>query len=164
MNDENELKHLDKTVTDVLQLLKKEKLRISFAESCTGGLLSRLLTANAGASEVYELGVCTYSNRMKTKLLGVSPELLDSYGAVSPETAQAMAEGLHKLSGADICVSVTGIAGPGGGTPQKPVGTVYSGIFLKGECRIHRFNSDGGRIKIQIHTAMRVYELLKGMI
>ncbi|MBQ9899383.1 MAG: CinA family protein [Ruminococcus sp.] len=124
-------RNLDKTVTNVVKLLEKDRLTIAAAESCTGGLLSELITSVSGASAVFELGICTYSERMKTQFLGVSPELIGRCGVVSAEVAESMARGLKERSGADICVSVTGIAGPGGGTPDKPVGTVFIGFCIK---------------------------------
>lgn len=119
---------LDKTAQNVVQLLKERCLTAATAESCTGGLISAEITSVAGSSDVFGYGVCTYANEAKMKLLGVREETLASVGAVSEETAVQMAEGVRKLSGADIAVSVTGIAGPGGGTPEKPVGTVYIGF------------------------------------
>lgn len=102
-------------------------MTLAAAESCTGGLISAEVTSVSGSSEVFGFGVCTYANEAKMKLLGVKEETLASVGAVSEETAVQMAEGMRKLSGADIALSVTGIAGPTGGTPEKPVGTVYIG-------------------------------------
>ncbi len=122
---------LDKTVSDIVQLLDKRAQKIAFAESCTGGMLSQQLTAVSGASSVYELGLCTYSNTMKERFLGVPHETLEKYDAVSPQTAQAMAEGLRTLSEAALCVTVTGFAGPGGGTEQYPVGTVFVGVLYE---------------------------------
>ncbi|MFR6588014.1 MAG: CinA family protein [Ruminococcus sp.] len=106
------------------------------AESCTGGLLSQLITSVSGASRVFELGICTYAERMKTKFLGVPAELIAGKGVVSAEVAIAMAHGLRQQSDAALCLSVTGIAGPGGGTPEQPVGTVYVGMLLgrRGGC------------------------------
>ena len=124
---------LDKTVSDIVQLLDKRAQKIAVAESCTGGMLSQWITSVSGASNVYELGICTYSNRMKECYLHVPGDLLESYGAVSRQTAQAMAEGLREASGAELCISITGLAGPGGGTPECPVGTVFAGI-LYGDC------------------------------
>lgn len=125
--------NLDKTVTNVVKLLKHRGLTVSTAESCTGGLLSELITSVSGASEVFELGLCTYSEKTKHALLGVPFETIRKYGVVSGETALAMVRGLKKCSGADICISVTGIAGPGGGTPETPVGTVYIGFDVCGK-------------------------------
>lgn len=122
---------LDKTVSDIVQLLDKRTQKISVAESCTGGMLSQWITSVSGASNVYELGLCTYSNRIKEQFLHVPSEVLNTYGAVSTQTAQAMAEGLRKISEADLCISITGLAGPGGGTPECPVGTVFTGIVYE---------------------------------
>jgi len=124
---------LDNSVTTVVELLKQKKLTISTAESCTGGLLSEMITSVSGASEVFELGICTYSERIKHEFLGVSMEEIEKYGVVSEQVALSMVRGLKKRSGADICVSVTGIAGPSGGTPEQPVGTVYIGFDICGE-------------------------------
>ena len=119
---------LDKTAENVVQLLKERGLILSTAESCTGGLISAEITAVSGSSDVFGFGFVTYANEAKMKLLGVKEETLASVGAVSEETAMQMADGARKTSGADIAVSVTGIAGPTGGTPEKPVGTVYIGF------------------------------------
>lgn len=124
--------NLDKLVTNVVQLSVRRGISISTAESCTGGLLSELITAVPGASQVFELGICTYSEQMKIRFLDVSPETIRKYGVVSRETALEMVRGLKKASGADICISVTGIAGPGGGTADTPVGTVYIGFDIMG--------------------------------
>ncbi len=124
---------LDNSVTTVVELLKQKKLTISTAESCTGGLLSEMITSVSGASEVFELGICTYSERIKHEFLGVPMEEIEEYGVVSEQVALSMVRGLKKRSGADICVSVTGIAGPSGGTPEQPVGTVYIGFDICGE-------------------------------
>lgn len=106
-------------------LLLKKGLYISSAESCTGGLFSAYLTAVPGASEVFKESIVTYSNEAKMRELGVKAETLSSVGAVSAETAKEMAQGIRRHTGADIGVGITGIAGPGGGTAEKPVGTVY---------------------------------------
>lgn len=123
-------KALDKTVGHIVQLLDREKQTVATAESCTGGLLSQLITSVSGASHVFELGICTYAERMKIKFLGVPAELIAEKGVVSAEVAMAMAHGLRQQSDAALCLSVTGIAGPGGGTPEQPVGTVYVGMLL----------------------------------
>lgn len=129
---------LDKTIESIVQLLDKRDLKISTAESCTGGLLSELITNVPGASRVFEMSVCTYSNAVKSRLLGVPEEILSRYGAVSFETAKAMAVGLQGLSGADLCISITGLAGPGGGTPECPVGTVYAAVAFEDKlCTAH---------------------------
>ncbi len=113
---------------NVVELLCKKNLRLATAESCTGGLVSERITRVSGSSKVFECGICSYSNKVKESVLGVSGETLSVLGAVSAETAIQMAEGVKKLSGADIAVSTTGIAGPTGGTPEKPVGLVYCGV------------------------------------
>lgn len=112
----------------VVEILIKKKLTVATAESCTGGLVSERITRVSGASEVFGCGVCSYSNEIKNKILGVEKETLAVLGAVSAETAVQMAEGVKKISGADIGISTTGIAGPTGGTPEKPVGLVYLGV------------------------------------
>ena len=114
--------------TALVSILKEKNRTIAAAESLTGGLVSKRITEVSGASEVFECGVCSYSNRIKHEILGVPSEILETYTEYSSETAIAMAEGVRKLSGADIAVSTTGIAGPNGGTPEKPVGLVYVGI------------------------------------
>ena len=117
---------------DLPQLLVKElsdkNLKIATAESCTGGLISKMITDISGASAVFDCGVCSYANEIKEKVLGVSALDLQTKGAVSDKVAMQMAEGVRKLSGADIGISTTGIAGPTGGTELKPVGTVYIGV------------------------------------
>ena len=103
-------------------------MHIATAESCTGGMVSAAITAVSGASEVFDGTVVSYANEIKHRVLGVKNETLRSVGAVSEECAREMAEGVRTLMGADIGISLTGIAGPGGGTPEKPVGTVYLGV------------------------------------
>ena len=130
-NNECDTVNLDKTVTNVVKLLERKGWTISTAESCTGGLLSELITSVSGASAVFELGICTYSERIKSEFLGVPAADIAEYGVVSKEVALGMVNGLKKRSGADVCVSVTGIAGPSGGTPEQPVGTVYIRQFVR---------------------------------
>lgn len=112
----------------LVEKLREKKLSAACAESCTGGLLSSMITDVPGSSEVFGYGVCTYANEAKIKLLGVKPETLEKYGAVSEQTACEMADGVRKLSGADIALSLTGLAGPGGAVPGKPVGLVWLGV------------------------------------
>ena len=141
--------------------LKSKKLIVATAESCTGGLIGGALTAVPGMSECYGYGVVTYANEAKENLLGVRHSTLDAYGAVSPETACEMAQGILKLSGADIGVSVTGIAGPGGGSKEKPVGLVYIGIAVKGaEPVAYRNIFDGDREQVRHSTVRRALELV----
>ena len=112
----------------LIKLLTKKKLKISFAESCTGGLLASTITSISGASKVFDLGLVTYSNQAKIKILKVDKKIIKKYGAVSHECCLSMVNNLSKISKANINVSITGIAGPKGGTKQKPVGLVYIGI------------------------------------
>lgn len=114
----------------LLEALLKEKLTVAFAESCTGGICQARVTALPGSSAAVEGGVVSYSNNVKKSVLGVKEETLSAFGAVSVETAREMAEGVRRITGADIAVSVTGIAGPGGGSDEKPVGTVCFGVSL----------------------------------
>lgn len=124
-------------------LLLAKHLTLATAESCTGGLIGGALTSVPGSSAWYLGGVVAYANRLKTGLLGVPEDVLARHGAVSPQTARAMAQGILDLTGADLAVSVTGIAGPGGGSPQKPVGLVYIGIARRGRAPVaRRFFSD----------------------
>lgn len=120
-----------------LGLLLTHHLTIAFAESCTGGLLAKSLTDHSGASEIFECGIVSYSGAIKHKLLGVREQTLRQYGEVSSQTAEEMARGITEVSGADIGISVTGIAGPGGGTPDKKVGLIFMAICYKNE--VHPF-------------------------
>jgi nicotinamide-nucleotide amidase len=146
----------------VVALLVKKKKTLSLAESCTGGMLSSRITDIAGCSDVYRGGVVSYSNDLKIKYLNVSRELLGQYGAVSPETAKAMAKGIQENTGSDISLAVTGIAGPGGGSPDKPVGLVY--IALAGQesyldCQKFIFNGD--RELVRVRTVNESLDMLR---
>ena len=112
----------------LVKLLTKKKLKLSVAESCTGGLLASSITSISGASKIFNLGLVTYSNKAKIKVLKINKNIIKKYGAVSHECCLAMVNNLSKISKTNISVSITGIAGPGGGTKQKPVGLVYIGI------------------------------------
>jgi nicotinamide-nucleotide amidase len=127
--------------------LKKQHLSIATAESCTGGLLAHFLTNISGSSEFFDRGVVSYSNNSKTQLLGVPEHLLKRHGAVSEQVAQAMAEGIRTRAGVDIGVSTTGIAGPTGGTKDKPVGLVYIGLSTRSEVNARRFLFIGNRLQ-----------------
>ena len=113
---------------NIIKKLSKKKLKISFAESCTGGLLSSAITSVSGSSKVFNLGLVTYSNQSKIKVLKVSKKIIRKYGAVSEQVCEAMLKNLNKISKTNISVSITGIAGPSGGTKKKPVGLVYLSI------------------------------------
>ena len=145
----------------VYQMLKERGKRVSFAESCTGGLLSSSLVDIPGASDVFDMSFVTYSNEAKTRLLGVDPGILQSFGAVSPECARAMAMGAVRNSGADYALSITGIAGPDGGTPEKPVGLVYIGIADREGGWAHKFNFRGSREQIRISSVKHALNLLR---
>lgn len=112
----------------LVETLKEQKMKIATAESCTGGLVSQMITSIAGSSAVFDCGICSYSNNIKQDVLGITQETLQTYGAVSEQTAAEMAARIREIAAADIGVSITGIAGPDGGTPEKPVGTVYIGV------------------------------------
>ena len=147
-----------------VQLLRERGLTAATAESCTGGGISQRITNIPGASEVFGCGVCTYSNEMKEKLLGVSPLTLKQFGAVSEETAKEMAKGVRELSGADFGISVTGIAGPGGGSAEKPVGLVYIAVdsehYKKAERLMLSRGRENERSFIRITAANNALRLL----
>ena len=145
----------------LVNALIKAKKRVATAESCTGGMISAAITTVSGASGVFDCGVCSYANFIKHKVLGVREETLSTYGAVSERTAAEMARGVRLLSGADIGVSTTGIAGPLGGTPYKPVGLVYIGVSTEMGLRTEKMllgenNADRERIR-QLATAAALY-------
>lgn len=127
----------------VVKMLSEKGLKIAVAESCTGGYFAKRLTEVSGSSQVFECGVISYANRIKRELLGVSSETLKAYGAVSCDCALEMQRGVLKLSGADIAVSITGIAGPGGGSEEKPVGTVYIAVGDSHIIQVKRLNIGG---------------------
>ncbi len=131
--------------TELVKRLKEKGKTIAVAESCTGGLIAKKITEISGSSEVFGYGVVTYANEAKTKILGVNEQTLMTFGAVSRETAAEMASGIRMLSGADIGVSVTGIAGPGGGTEEKPVGLVFIGISTQERTDTHELRLSRGR-------------------
>ena len=148
---------LPELLTDALAKAKK---RIATAESCTGGMLSAAITSVSGASGVFDCGVCSYANFIKHKVIGVREETLATYGAVSDRTAAEMARGVRLLSGADIGISTTGIAGPLGGTPYKPVGLVYIGVSTAMGLRAEKMllgenNADRARIReLAVYAAL----------
>lgn len=148
----------------LVRLLAEKHKTVATAESCTGGMIGQSITSVPGASEVYGFGFITYANEAKEKLLGVRHETLRSYGAVSPETAREMAEGARKVSGADIAVAVTGIAGPGGGTPEKPVGLVYVGIAADSGTWAEKLCLSGSRDEIRKQTVLAALELASNKI
>lgn len=150
----------------VVEAYARRRQRIVTAESCTGGLAAAALTQIPGSSEVFERGFVTYSNAAKTEVLGVLPEILESHGAVSSQTAEAMAQGALEFSLADVAVSVTGIAGPSGATAGKPVGLVYFGLATRSGVLFHErceFHGDRDAVRAQaVMEALRLLELQAG--
>ncbi|SHF09494.1 competence/damage-inducible protein A [Clostridium fallax] len=152
----------DTTLEEVVaKKLISKNLTISTAESCTGGMLASTLINYPGISKVFLEGAVTYSNEAKIKRLGVKKETLDKYGAVSEETAREMALGIAKTSETNIGLSTTGLAGPDGGTKEKPVGLVYIGLSINGEVRVKKLNLQGDRQKIRIRTVMNILDWLR---
>lgn len=151
----------DNLLVKLGEMLLKENKKIAFAESCTGGLLSRLITDIPGSSNYFWGSVTSYSNEAKKFFLGVKEETLDTYGAVSRETAEEMAMGILKASGADIGLSITGIAGPGGGTDKKPVGLVYIGIAEDNYCNVRELRFPGDREWIRILSAKTAIDMVR---
>ena len=146
----------------VVSNLKKRNYKLSLCESCTGGLLARKITSVSGVSEVFELGLVTYSNNAKVKELNVSNNTLETYGSVSKETAYEMAQGLYNKSKSNVVISITGIAGPSGGTKKKPVGLVHFCIMINGKAKLIEKIFSGDRLTIQERAAnMALSELNK---
>ena len=134
----------------IIHYLKKKKIRISFAESCTGGLLSSAITAVDGSSKVFDLGLVAYSNQSKINILKIPKSIIRKYGTVSEQVCLAMTKNLSKISKTDISVSITGIAGPKGGTKEKPVGLVYVGIKKDNRIEVKKYLfKNKGRAYIQ---------------
>jgi nicotinamide-nucleotide amidase len=145
----------------LVKKLIQKKFKISFAESCTGGMLSSAITSVDGSSKVFDLGLITYSNKTKVDILKVSKKIINKYGAVSKECCLSMAQNLSKISKANISVSITGIAGPKGGTKLKPVGLVFIGIKKGNKITVQKnlFKSQN-RISIQKATTIKVLKIL----
>lgn len=148
----------------VVGLLKKYQLTVSTAESCSGGMLSARLVNVVGASQVFREGYITYSNEAKSKLLKVRESTLQSYGAVSEQTAAEMAAGGAAAADADTCMAITGIAGPDGNTAEKPVGLVYIAVYLNQKTRVERYQFKGNREKIREQAVVRALDLLRQSI
>ena len=146
---------------NIIKKLSKKKLKISFAESCTGGLLSSAITSVSGSSKVFNLGLVTYSNQSKIKVLKVSKKIIRKYGAVSEQVCKAMAKNVSKIGKTNMSVSVTGIAGPNGGTRKKPVGLVYVGIKKDNKISIKKYLfKNKGRSYIQKATVDKCLGLI----
>jgi len=149
----------------IVKILTKKKLTVSFAESCTGGLLSSSITNISGSSKVFNMGIVTYSNSAKTKLLNVPIATINKYGAVSYETCSSMVKNLSKISKSNISISITGVAGPKGGTKQKPVGLVYIGI-KKGNKTIikKKLFKNKNRNSIQKSTVKQAHKMILNIV
>tara|TARA_B100000749_G_scaffold107190_1_gene82008 strand:- start:38 stop:511 length:474 start_codon:yes stop_codon:yes gene_type:complete len=146
---------------NIIKKLSKKKLKISFAESCTGGLLSSVITSVSGSSKVFNLGLVTYSNQSKIKVLKVSKKIIRKYGAASEQVCKAMAKNVSKIGKTNMSVSVTGIAGPNGGTRKKPVGLVYVGIKKDNKISIKKYLfKNKGRSYIQKATVNKCLGLI----
>ena len=145
----------------IVLLLKRKKLKVAFAESCTGGMLSSAITSVSGSSKVFTMGLVTYSNQAKTIMLKVPKKIIKQYGAVSVQCCLAMVNNLSKISKSKVCVSITGIAGPKGGSKQKPIGLVYIGIKVGKRVVVNKCNFKNiGRIFIQKQTVKKTLNLL----
>ena len=155
----------DTTIEKVVgDLLIKNNLKISTAESCTGGMIASRLVSISGISDVFLEGAVTYANEAKVRTLNVKEETLKKYGAVSEETAREMAEGMAKRTGSDIAVVTTGIAGPGGGTEEKPVGLVYIGLYYKGEIFVYKNVFNGNRQAVRTKATVRALDIVRRKI
>ena len=150
---------------DLVKILIKKKLKIAFAESCTGGMLASEITSISGASKVFGLGVVTYSNQAKMSVLKVNKSIIQKYGAVSPECCECMVKNLEKLSKAQINISITGIAGPNGATKTKPVGLVYIGVKKKNKLLISKnLFKQKNRKAIQKASVKKTFKIIKSLI
>ena len=148
----------------IISLLKRKKLKLAIAESCTGGMLSSAITSESGSSKVFTMGLVTYSNQAKTGILKISNKIIKKHGAVSAQCCLAMVNNLNKISRAKVCISVTGIAGPKGGTKNKPVGLIFIGIKFKKKVLIKKINfKNKTRKSIQKATVVKSLKLLKSL-
>ena len=149
----------------IVAILKRKSLKISFAESCTGGLLSSTITSVIGSSKVFTMGLVTYSNQAKITVLNIRKNIIKKHGAVSIQCCLAMVNNLCKISKSNICVSITGIAGPGGGSSQKPVGLVFIGIKVGKKVIVEKYNfKNKGRLFIQKQSVKKTLNLLIKLI
>jgi len=150
---------------NLVKKLTKKKLKIAFAESCTGGMLAAEITSVSGASKVFGLGLVTYSNQAKIIILKINKSIIQTYGAVSPQCCEAMVKNLAKISKAQINVSITGVAGPNGGTKSKPVGLVYIGVKKNNKLLITKnLFKHKKRKAIQKATVKRTLKIIKSLI
>ena len=149
----------------IVSLLKRKKLKLAVAESCTGGMLSSAITSVSGSSKVFSVGLVTYSNQAKTSILKIPNHIIKKNGAVSVQCCLAMVNNLSKISKAKICISITGIAGPKGGSKQKPVGLVYIGVKIGKKVVVNKCNfKNNGRTFIQRQTVKKALNLLGNLV
>ncbi len=149
----------------IISLLKKKKFKLAIAESCTGGMLSNYITSVSGSSKIFTLGLITYSNQAKISILKVPQKIIKKNGAVSVQCCLAMVNNLSKISKSKVCISITGIAGPKGGSKQKPVGLVYIGIRVGRKVAINKCNfRNNGRTFIQKQAVKKSLNLLLKLI
>ena len=152
---------MKKKIIQIIKLLKRKKLKISVAESCTGGMLSSTITSISGSSKVFTMGLVTYSNQAKMNILKVPKKIIQKHGAVSIQCCLSMVNNLSKISKSKACISITGIAGPSGGTKQKPVGLVYIGVKNGKKVIVSKSQfKNRGRSSIQKATVKKSLELL----
>lgn len=152
---------MEDLIRQISRILIKTNLSVAVAESCTGGLLSKYLTDMPGSSRYFIFGVITYSNKAKEEILKIPPSLIIKKGAVSKEVAGSMACAVRKILNSDIGIGITGIAGPSGARPGKPIGTVFIAVNTKNKKIIKKFNFKGTRSQIRKHAALKGLELLK---
>ena len=149
----------------IISLLKKRKVKLAVAESCTGGMLSSAITSVSGSSKVFTMGLVTYSNQSKTSILKIPNQIIKKNGAVSVQCCLAMVNNLHAISKSKVCISITGIAGPKGGSKQKPVGLVYIGVKIGKKVIINKCNfKNNSRAFIQKQTVKKALSLLAELI
>ena len=149
----------------IIAFIKRKRMKLAVAESCTGGMLSSAITSVSGSSKVFTMGLVTYSNQAKTSILKVPKKIIKKYGAVSVQCCLAMVNNLSKISKSKVCVSITGIAGPKGGSKQKPVGLVYIGIRIEKKVVVNKCNfKNKGRAYIQRQTVKKSLNLLFKLI
>ena len=149
----------------IISLIERKKMKLAVAESCTGGMLSSAITSVSGSSKVFTMGLVTYSNQAKKSILKVPEKIIKQYGAVSVQCCLAMVNNLSKISKSKVCVSITGVAGPKGGSKQKPVGLVYIGIKIGKKVMINKSNfKNKGRVFIQKQTVKKSLNLLEKLI
>ena len=154
-----------KLTNKVVNRLIKKKLKISLAESCSGGMLSSSITSISGSSKIFTMGLVTYSNQAKKSILKVPKQIINKHGAVSKQCCLSMVKNLSKISKSNICISITGIAGPNGGTKKKPVGLVYIGVKRGNIVKINKFLfKNKGRISIQRATVRKSLNLILAII